>query len=784
MTDVPPRTEPAKNYHSLDDELNAVAEESVRSESKKHPLGKASLRNVPKRPGISETTLIAAGIIYCDYPEPGSIKISYWTAEGEITKFSRFRLPTAEARKYFQEPGTKVYIYYAPGFFRRKGISKFGLDPNSFFLPEGEFKTLSLLEAGVWAVGIPSFTVYFRDENGQRRLLRDLQVTLGKEKPTAIYYLGDNDTCTNFEFSRNAEFLASAVNPTKVFLPRIPIDKPKGIDDCREAMGAGFDIFLADIIRTAIELPRKIKAPEIALLLFERELPSLKTLVGVEREKQYDRIIKMCAAAQIYAKSGATARLCTLARELLNITRTEFKEALKEVLNNQGSAKTGDSLAQKLEEQAIATTQNLNAYYDEQRKEYALGIGPDVYQSRTEAQFKRDLRFRDLTTETIPGRNWSQIDIALRYFQENKFVNYVGPLAGKRCGAYDENGVRILVTSQARVIEPKRGDWAMLGELIVNLLGHENEPYGESQIESFYGWLKISYEAFCARRFQPGHALAVAGPVDCGKSLLQSLITEILGGRSAKAALFLQCRTDFNGELFGAEHLILEDEAASTRHKDRMALASSIKILIANRVHACHAKHRQIVNLAPWWRISISLNDRPERLLVLPPLTDDISDKIILLRASKYPMPMPAETAEQKEKFWQTLTAQLPGFLYWLVNDHQVDDTWRDTRFGIKAFHHPSLLTELEALSPAIALLGLIDTAQIWEVTSDVWAGTALELRALLMEHHKTAVDARSLLEWINACAQYLNDLAEMRPARVKRFRTHQDREFEIYRPS
>jgi Domain of unknown function (DUF3854) len=255
-----------------DDELNAVVEEAVRSESKRHPLGKDSPRKVPKRPGISERTLIVAGIIYCDYPERGSIKISYWTAEGEPTKFSRFRLPTAEARKYFQEPGTKVYIYYAPGFFRRNGISKFGLDPNSFFLPEGEFKTLSLLEAGVWAVGIPSFTVYFKDENGQRRLLRDLQVTLGKEKPTAIYYLGDNDTCTNFEFSRNAEFLASAVNPTKVFLPRIPINKPKGIDDCREEMGAGFDIFLADIIRTAIELPRKIKAPEIALLLFEREL--------------------------------------------------------------------------------------------------------------------------------------------------------------------------------------------------------------------------------------------------------------------------------------------------------------------------------------------------------------------------------------------------------------------------------------------------------------------------------------------------------------------------------
>jgi hypothetical protein len=450
-----------------DDELNAVVEEAVRSESKRHPLGKDSPRKVPKRPGISERTLIAAGIIYCDYPVRGSIKISYWTAEGELT---------------------------------------------------------------------------------------------------------------------------------------------------------------------------------------------------------------------------------TLARELLNITRTEFKEAIKEVLGHQENSKTGDSLAQKLEEQAISTTQNLNAYYDEQRKEYAIGIGPDVYQNRTEAQFKRDLRFKELTTETIPGRNWSQIDIALRYFQENKFVNFVGPLAGKPCGPHEENGIRILVTSQAKVIEPKRGTWDTLGHLFCNLLAHETEPYADSQIISFYGWVKISYTAFCARKFQPGQALSLAGPIECGKSLVQSLITEILGGRSAKAVMFLQGRTDFNGELFGAEHLIMEDEAASTIHRDRMALGTSIKNLIANKVHPCHPKHRQIVNLCPWWRLSISLNDRAERLLVLPPLTDDMADKIILLRARKHPMPMAAETAEEKQIFWRTLLSELPAFLYWLINDFQIEDSWRNTRFGIKTFHHPTLL--------------------------------------------------------------------------------------------
>ena len=109
-------------------------------------------------------------------------------------------------------------------------------DDRAIFLVEGEFKALSLLETGVWAIGIPSFTVYSKDEDGDRQLLRDLQITLGKEKPAVIYYLGDADTCTNFEFARNASFIASAASPSRVVLPRIPIDQPKGIDDCEEAL--------------------------------------------------------------------------------------------------------------------------------------------------------------------------------------------------------------------------------------------------------------------------------------------------------------------------------------------------------------------------------------------------------------------------------------------------------------------------------------------------------------------------------------------------------------------
>jgi Domain of unknown function (DUF3854) len=252
-----------------------------------------------------------------------------------------------------QKPGSKVYAYFPPNFFRHSSNGKFGLSERCVILIEGEFKALSLLELGIYTVGIPSFTVYRKDENGYRHLLGDLQVLFDRENIETIYFLGDSDTATNFEFSRNAAFLASAAWRAKVFLPRIPISQPKGIDDCKDALGAGFDIFFADLIQTAIELPKKCEPPEVALWILEREAEAIKALSGSEREKQFSRLIKLCATAQRFSTSHTVSRLCGLARKIIGISPAELKKAVegvreerrdsaKKTAAEHGSAKTAE----------------------------------------------------------------------------------------------------------------------------------------------------------------------------------------------------------------------------------------------------------------------------------------------------------------------------------------------------------------------------------------------------------------------------------------------------------
>jgi hypothetical protein len=350
----------------------------------------------------------------------------------------------------------------------------------------------------------------------------------------------------------------------------------------------------------------------------------------------------------------------------------------------------GQEEADTLEASAEAVAKNIDAFYDMVRKEYLLREGTAVYQSLNETQFKRALRFHGLSGAPIPPRHYSQFDKVLRELQQQRYVQYAGALAGRNCGFYEENGIRFLVTSSPNVITPRPGKWDTLKALFQNLFCGEREAYGVEQQTVFYGWLKTAFEALRECKFQPGQALAFAGPPDAGKSLTQALITKILGDRSAKAAMFLQGRTDFNSDLFGAEHLILEDEHASTSYAARRELASTLKNITANRYHPCHAKHRDIVYLSPWWRVTISLNDQPERLLILPNLDADNANKISLLRADCFAMPMACETPDEKERFWKQLTSELPAFLYSLTTEYEIPRDWSDPRFGIKAWHNPT----------------------------------------------------------------------------------------------
>ena len=428
----------------------------------------------------------------------------------------------------------------------------------------------------------------------------------------------------------------------------------------------------------------------------------------------------------------------------------------------------------------------IDGFYDAERRDYYFKNERGVWLALTESQFKKHLKAAGFSTKTVPGEMESRADSVIRHMQNHRDIQYAGRLCGAKEGFHEVGAIRFLVTESYHLPEPVKGKWDCLEKIILGLLRKsESVEVGQKQWDTLHGWMQTAQIALRAGRIQQAQMMALAGPAGCGKSLFQSIITETLGGRVAKAARYMQGGTDFNGDLFEAEHLALEDEFMSHRISDRLQLGASIKnFCVSTRKQSCHRKNRQAVTLPAWWRVSITLNDDPEAMRVLPPLDDHIQDKIILLRGSRFEFPMPMDDTDAQDRLFQQIKSEIPAYLYWLLNEFQIPPSCADSRrYIVATWHHPELKQELENLSPEADLLALVD-AVLWQTGDHQWRGTAEELQAELIRDSTTSQAAKKLLEWRQAAGTYLQRLVSKHPERVEDKRTSTKREYLIRCPS
>jgi len=390
----------------------------------------------------------------------------------------------------------------------------------------------------------------------------------------------------------------------------------------------------------------------------------------------------------------------------------------------------------------------------------------------SETQVKRLLKSQGLISATQKGDLISEIDSELIMIQTTQNVDYAGPLAGHYAGMLEIANRRILVTESPCLIEPEQGNWNTINTIITGLLGQEQLPY-------FLGWIKIAYESLRAGKRTPGQAIAIAGPRDCGKSLVQNLLTPIFGGRCSRPYEYMTAVSPFNAHLFAAEHLMVEDEVPSTDLRARRAFGAQIKSITVNLEAQCHAKGQTPIMLRPFWRLSITLNDEPENLMVLPPMDESLYDKITLLKANYQTMPMSTATPTEKSIFWEKLVSELPAFLHHIIS-WQIPSNMVSQRFGIIHYHHPDIIEALSELAPEHRLLSLID-GYLFD-GMDKWNGTSEELeRQLTNSESKCYREATKLFTFNTACGVYLARLSRRFPTRFVRERTKTANEWQIY---
>ena len=358
-------------------------------------------------------------------------------------------------------------------------------------------------------------------------------------------------------------------------------------------------------------------------------------------------------------------------------------------------------------------------------------------------------------------------------------LDYDGPMPGYGLGLHRENGMLFYCTSIPTLTIPRYTEgslgesWPVTFELCRRLLA--NNEVGDAQFWTFLAHLKMSIEGLklalrptpvgAVRSVRPGQAVALVGPIGCGKSfLLKYVIAPLLGGRLVGAFnAFSADACGFNGELLLGEVWFVDDHQSSKDIRTRLCLAANIKANLYGAGVSFHLKHKTPITLTPFGRLFICCNDTEESLNVLPPIKDDILDKIHLFRCNATESPMPTETEEQRTLYRARVEAELP-FMAGDLERWSIPDEYRSGRSGVKTYMNPSVLASLRQQTPESSLIELILGAfDANQFSGAIWCGTARKLQLLLTDSGfaMRREAERLLLGWPKATGTYLGRIAD-----------------------
>jgi len=314
--------------------------------------------------------------------------------------------------------------------------------------------------------------------------------------------------------------------------------------------------------------------------------------------------------------------------------------------------------------------------------------GKDFY--KFHEQLKRWVRFNrasigvhlkiehGLSTTKLSGVEYSSLDVAMLALEDSCEVTLATTLAGHFAGV--EQGIDkmpILITSSPNLVAGRQGEWPLWQTLLHEALC--------DQFDYFWGSLALARQNLWKKCFAPQRAQVLAGAAGCGKTLIQRrLVTPLLGGRVASPYEYMTKSTNFNADMVTSEHLCLDDDNPHYDKRSRETFGNMIKKVVATPDHALHPKgvDKQMVKVA--WFMTISVNDSPHALQILPIFDEALLEKVCLYKLVKPPSISYPTSTGAMETFNAQLDAELPAIAY-ALDTYEIPEQLREERYMIKA---------------------------------------------------------------------------------------------------
>lgn len=298
---------------------------------------------------------------------------------------------------------------------------------------------------------------------------------------------------------------------------------------------------------------------------------------------------------------------------------------------------------------------------------------------------------------------------------KNNSVDSAVRLAGHPAGPVTlKDGRRLLITQGFEMIRPEKGDPSPLLDLLQNFCGGRKEQflYMFSWLKLFlkdgYRCLEVGVENACLR---PSQLLAIIGPPGAGKTLLITLISELVSGTIVNPYPAFSGATNFQGELAESVLLVMDDSADSVRSERRHKLAVRIREFLVVSKRRFEAKNKTSFTAPTFQRLIMVGNE--DALHGFPAPQRDFLDKYAILKAYSSEDVLTPRDDDAKEAWIARLRAALPALAYYLIHEFKIPDDMIDSRYGVKAYHDPELLHDLSNAGTEGELLRAIEEAYV-----------------------------------------------------------------------
>jgi hypothetical protein len=387
---------------------------------------------------------------------------------------------------------------------------------------------------------------------------------------------------------------------------------------------------------------------------------------------------------------------------------------------------------------------------------YWFESAPGHWEQESTDQFSQTLRVLGFSSKLPKGRTYSDIDEIMRRIRQENTVAAASPIIYTPVGLvnHPDTGARMLNTRLIVPIRPAapsaplNAPWSegansfpFIHEILSNLFmdtatAGDGKQWLKSyepciQLATFLHWLKRSYEGGLALNPSVGQTLILVGGVDKGKTLVnRHVIGRLLGG-SADGSEALIEGNRFNADVTCSPVLRIDDPETRDR-KTRKAFEMRVKKLVANGTTRSERKFGMAVDV-PWCvRIVMTCNNDAESSKMLPSLTSSNRDKTILLCCGDRRMKFHPDMSTNEA----LIAKDLPHFGRWLMDWTPPPETFGGARYGIKPYHHASVLDTIEDQGLIGLFLDVFDRA-FRDAPANVegkreFVGTSLDLYEVL----------------------------------------------------